>query len=180
MIIESDLILVVDFEATCFDGCSDIDREIIEIGICCVDPRGGIASEYSSLVQPKFNTVSTYCTDITRITSKMVAEAPEFTAAIAEIRSWIEGMPDTPRQWISWGTYDYVQMVQDCGRNGITCPLPQHINAKKLFQKKFLKGARQVGLKKALEIMELPFLGQHHRALSDARALAQLVPFLLK
>lgn len=172
--------LVIDIEATCWAN-DDLDKgemEMIQIGVVCVDDEGNTISTFDSLIRPARSEVSAYCTDLTGITSEDVTAAADLAYVMERLGEWLRDLPVQPHTWYSWGAWDARQIAKDCERAGIHSPLPaDHKNAKKLFQKKQLKGKKQVGLPKALELMGLEFDGTHHSALDDARNVSRLMPY---
>ena len=72
-----DQIVVVDIEATCWEGEPWLgqESEIIEIGACLLDPGDTSRSQLTSiLVKPERSTVSEISTGLTTITQGMLDE----------------------------------------------------------------------------------------------------------
>lgn len=72
-----DKILVVDIEATCWNGPNPpgMKNDIIEIGICLLDIHtGDITDNRGIIVKPERSEVSEFCTELTTITPEMVTE----------------------------------------------------------------------------------------------------------
>lgn len=64
----TDRILVIDLEATCWEGRQPKDQvsEIIEIGICVLDTQdGSISKNKGILIKPEKSSVSPFCTQLT-------------------------------------------------------------------------------------------------------------------
>lgn len=177
--------LCIDLEATCFDretlgrDLTVEDMETIEIGVIALDEAGEGVGEFHSYVKPANTEVSPYCTDVTGITAHTLADAPGFADMMEALRRWLSGLPASPDCWYSWGNYDLKQLELDASakRSNLVLPLPPHRNAKKLFQKQHIRKGRQVGLLKALELVNLTFKGRHHSALDDARNVARLFEY---
>lgn len=176
------LFLCIDLEATCFDR--DIlgreqthrDMETIEIGVVALNNQGTIIDTFQSYVKPTYTELSPYCTSVIGITADMLVGAPNFPDVIARLAEWLESLPAKPTCWYSWGKYDLKQLTLDAGpeRWKLALPLPEHRNAKRLFQRQNLKKSREVGLMKALELAGLEFEGRHHSAIDDAKNVARL------
>ena len=71
-----DQIIVLDIEATCWEG--EIPRgqenEIIEVGLCLLEPKTGERSAKASyLVRPERSKVSEFCTRLTTLTLRNVS-----------------------------------------------------------------------------------------------------------
>jgi len=114
--------IVVDLEATCWEGPQDTpDRnplfrgdsprpadaasEIIEIGLCELDLRTFERTKKTSiLIRPQRGEVSPFCTRLTSLTPQQVAaEGVTYEEAIAQVEARFN-----PRHavWASWGAYD--------------------------------------------------------------------------
>ena len=169
--------LIVDLEATCFEGCELGDMEIIEIGACRVDQIGRIEDSFSSFVKPSRSSITAYCTEITNITVRDVAAAPSLALAFNKMHDWLQMSGSHPTNWYSWGAFDRRLIEQECSEKNITHPLPSHLCAKKLFQKRQLPKGKRVGLNKALVLKGLQFEGIPHRALDDALNVARLFTY---
>jgi len=71
-----DQILILDVEATCWEGTppDGQEAEIIEVGVCpLVVATGERLTRQSILVRPTRSTVSAYCTALTTLTHEQVA-----------------------------------------------------------------------------------------------------------
>ena len=170
-----DQILVVDLEATCWEGepPEGESSEIIEIGLCVLEVATGKRSAPEGiLVRPERSTLSAYCQKLTTITPEMLAGAPSFGVACALL---IEQY-DSPRcTWASYGDYDRIKMMQQCEDWGVPYPFGRsHINVKNLFAlQQGLKA--EVGLQKATAMLGLPFEGTIHRGMDDAWNIAAVL-----
>ena len=154
--------------------------EIIEIGAVKVeaDAAGGpplIASTFQSFVKPV-------------MVPQLSADTTEFTGIAQQDVSAADPLPDVLRafvEWIgpqeyflcAWGPDDLRQLVQECRQQGISTDwIVNHNNLQKMLSKTFkLEKHQQMGLKNALEMLELPFSGSHHRALDDALNTARIM-----
>lgn len=172
-------ILIIDLEATCWDGKIPPGQksEIIEIGIAILDNFSGeILESRSILIKPKYSTVSPFCTELTTITSELLdKEGITFDEACDIIREEYKEYT-----WASYGAYDIKMMQSECKERGIWYPLSEnHINVKMLFaEKKGLK--KRVGMAAALYILEIPLEGTHHRGIDDAKNIAKILHWCLK
>ena len=171
--------IIVDLEATCWKkGSSPKRMEIIEIGAVKLDGSAfEKLSEFSSFVKPVQEPIlSDFCTELTSITQKDVDSVPAFPEVFKDFLKWIGY---EPYYLCSWGGYDLKQFKIDCERNSI--PLPDefnnHINVKKKFC--LLKEVRPCGMKRALQLLEIPLEGTHHRGIDDARNIAKIAKQIL-
>jgi inhibitor of KinA sporulation pathway (predicted exonuclease) len=175
-----DQIIVVDVEATCWEGDPPPgqENEIIEIGVCQLDIASGQRSKKRSiLVRPERSRVSEFCTRLTTLTQEQVDQGIPFQEAIELLKS--EYRP-ADRTWASYGDYDRIQIQRQCEQRGIPYPFGRtHLNIKNLLAIG-LNLPREVGLERAVEIFDLPLEGTHHRGDDDAWNIAAVLAELLK
>ena len=171
-------IIVCDLEATCWiDGESQSieEMETIEIVLCNLD--GHILDEFSTFVQPTKNpTLSAFCTQLTTITQKDIEDAPLFEDAMAMLGSWVANRDCI---WGSWGNFDCKLLLSQQLRIGSEFQFTKlvHVNLKKAWRRT-TKRRQQTDLQSALRFHALEFEGTPHRAISDARNTAGLLPHI--
>lgn len=174
-----DLLLVVDVEATCWEGETPTgqENEIIEIGICMLDVATGQRLEKRSLlVKPERSRVSPFCTQLTTLTQEQVDQGISFAEACAILQS---DYLSRERVWASFGDYDRAQFERQCRARQIEYPFgARHINIKTLFALCYGL-SREVGMARALEIAGIPLEGTHHRGGDDAWNIAALMSRLM-
>lgn len=174
---------LVDFEATCTDQ-NDFgvdEMEIIEFGIVVLDLMNNlkVVDEYASFVKPVIHpTLTPFCSELTSIRQEDVDAAPSFKAVSDEVQALMQNYPEWT--WASWGNSDRNLIEQDSRRAQIEpcLPIGLHTNFKAFFSSVHNLG-KQMGLKKAVELCGLQWVGTHHRAISDARNLAAVTSFVL-
>lgn len=171
-----DKIVVVDVEATCWNGPTPegMFSDIIEIGICLLDPvTGEISDNRGILVKPERSEISDFCTELTTITPEMIAkEGISFKDACALLR---KDYLTQSRAWASFGAYDLKQFQRQCGDLGVGYPFgPSHLNVKPLFALKKRLG-HEVGMAGALDKLGIPLEGTHHRGIDDSRNIAKIL-----
>lgn len=175
-----DQIVVIDVEATCWEGKPPPgeENEIIEIGVCLLDvstlERG---ARDSLLVRPVRSRVSPFCTSLTTLTPEQVATGLSFPEACAALRRKYQ---TKDRPWASYGDYDRAQFTRQCQAAGIGLPFSSsHINIKAL-----VAAARglpaEVGMAQALHLLGLPLQGTHHRGGDDAWNIAAILAAVLR
>ena len=174
------MILVIDLEATCAnDGCIEPSAmEIIEVGAVWATPRGEIQDVLQRFVRPvEHPCLTRYCTELTHIAQEQVNAAARWPIVAAELATFARLHPG--QYWGSWGNYDARQIELEGIRHSVVSPLTglMHINLEARFAK--ARRIKQVGMSTALQIVQLNLEGEHHRALSDARNIAHLLPFCL-
>lgn len=179
MAIDLDQILVVDIEATCWEGAipPGQESEIIEIGICPLDIASGQRLQKESiLVKPECSCVSEFCTQLTTLTQEQVDQGIAFSEASSILR---KKYLSKDRIWASYGDYDRRQFQRQCQTRSITYPFGnRHINIKTLLAIVYVL-PREVGMAQALELLNLPLEGTHHRGGDDAWNIAGILSTLL-
>ena len=176
-----DKIVVVDIEATCWDGeqPKDMVSDIIEIGICLLDVNTGeITDNKGILVKPERSFVSPFCTELTTLTQEMIdAEGIPFRSALKMLKDEYDAQS---RAWASFGAYDLKQFQRQCADLKVGYPFgPSHINVKTLFAlKKQLH--HEVGMDGALKLLDIPLEGTHHRGVDDAKNIAKILRWILE
>jgi len=175
-----DEIVVVDIEATCWNGPTPEGQtnDIIEVGICLLDVKTGETSQNEGiLVTPERSTVSEFCTELTTITPGLIKkEGIPFKEACKILR---KDYGSQSRVWASYGAYDQKQFRKQCSEMEIGYPFgPSHINVKSLFALKN-KLTHEVGMAGALEYLNIELEGIHHRGVDDAKNIAKILRVLL-
>jgi len=174
-----DKILVIDLEATCWEGDPPPgqDREIIEIGLCLLDVATCQRIESRSLlVRPEHSTVSDYCTRLTTLTPEQVDAGVSLREACQILE---RDYRSKKRLWASYGDYDRKKLWAECESHGIEYPFgPSHLNVKSLLSVAFnLK--KELPLDKALAMLGFPLEGTHHRGDDDAWNIARILAHIL-
>lgn len=169
-------ILIVDLEATCWEGQQEIaDMEVIELGCVLAHQDGTIDRSFSTFVRPlERPNLTDFCRQLTSITQDDVDAAPGFREACGFIDTWLGSTRGLI--WGSWGYYDEKQLRFEKDRHGAApafLDIP-HVNLKKLWQK--TQKCKPAGLKGALRYHNLDFEGTPHRGIDDARNIARLLP----
>lgn len=177
----TDNILVIDLEATCWDGPIPQGQvnEIIEIGICILNRKTGTISDNRGiLIKPKRSQVSPFCTELTTITPELLdREGITFAKACTILRTEYSSRELT---WASYGQYDFGMLSNQCWDFKIDFPLTHdHINVKSLFALG-RNSTKKVGMARALRTLGLPLDGTHHRGVDDARNIAKILDYCLK
>lgn len=100
----TDKIIIIDLEATCWQGTvpKGQENEIIEIGLAVLDSTTGeISKNQGILIRPQRSEVSPFCTELTTITAKLLeSEGILFEEAIDKLIA--EYQPDS-YTWASYG-----------------------------------------------------------------------------
>jgi len=174
-----DQILVIDIEATCWDGPTPPEQEgeIIEIGVANLDVAELTPLEKRSiLVRPEHSTVSSFCTGLTTLTQDQVDQGISFDAACSVLK---KDYNSRSRTWASYGDYDRRQFARQCESRQVANPLGvSHINVKNLFALAY-DLPHEVGMAQALRQLDIPLEGTHHRGIDDAWNIALILARLL-
>jgi inhibitor of KinA sporulation pathway (predicted exonuclease) len=175
-----DQVLIVDVEATCWDGpaLDDQESEIIEIGLCTIDVASAERLEKRSiLVKPKRSRVSPFCTQLTTLTQPMVDHGVSFMRACTILR---QEYASKERVWASYGDYDRRIFERQCREFQVEYSFGvRHLNIKTLFALVHASHY-EPGMAEALRIMNLPLEGTHHRGGDDAWNIGAIFIGLLK
>jgi len=174
-------ILVIDVEATCWDGFPPKDevQEIIEIGVIPVDiVNMQIGKGESIYVKPNNSIVSTYCTELTGITlKKLQHEGIDYKDAV---RVLTEKYDSRNCPMTSWGEFDKNMFWR--GTDLYECDYPFHIshfNIKYAFSM-WQRVTKLYGLKGALKRLNFEFKGTQHCGHDDAYNTAVIFVEMLK
>ncbi len=174
-----DRILVIDIESTCWPGEPPAGQqsEIIEIGVCLLDPvTGDRDGKRSILVRPELSEVSAFCSALTTLTAADVAGGMSFAAACSVLRREYRSRD---RVFASYGDYDRKQFERQCSPSVAPYPFgPTHLNVKSLAALGF-GWPREAGMPLVLEQLDRPLEGTHHRGHDDAWNIAGILGTLL-
>ena len=118
-------ILVIDLEATCWQGTPppgeeseviEIGNAVLHVGDLRVEPGPEI------LVQPIRSSVSLFCRELTSLTQEMLQERgltfPRAIEALEEAHGKLRATV-----WASYGGYDRKMLLAECERFGLDFPL---------------------------------------------------------
>jgi inhibitor of KinA sporulation pathway (predicted exonuclease) len=174
-----DHILVVDIEATCWDGSPPDGQQsdIIEIGICPIELTTLTRLEKRSLlVQPTRSSISPFCTELTSLTAEHLTTALPFRDACRVLEKEYDSRE---RIWASFGDYDRRQFEKQCTETGVRYPFgTRHLNIKTLFA--LAKSLPlEIGMAQAVQFLGLKLEGTHHRGHDDAWNIANIFVELL-
>lgn len=160
--------IVLDIEATCWadsDPLKQVQSKItepIEIGAVKIGARNSVISEFQTFIRPEANPVLTdFCKSLTSITQQDVDLAPNFKEAWRLFLNWV-GDDIT---LMTWGEFDH-KILSNKAREMSLDYYFFHLNAKSLFG--------NCGLGKAAKKNNLKFSGAQHRAIVDARMIANI------
>ena len=177
---KADRALVVDVEATCWEGFPPKGEtsEIIEIGVVPVDlMTHEIERGESIYVLPERSTISDYCTDLTGISLNTMRD--KGIKYVDAVRRLTEDYDSRKYTMISWGDYDREMFWKMADLYMADYPFPPtHINLKYFFAI-WLGMVNMVGLRKALEKLGMEFEGVQHCGRDDAYNTARIFVAML-
>lgn len=166
--------IILDLEATCWEGKKHGKNETIEIGAVLVNEQKEIVSEFIQFVKPLQHPVlSDFCKKLTSIRQEDVDAAPYFGEAIENFKRWFRyGTEDY--LLCSWGFYDRSQLQSDCAIHGLDDTwVCKHISLKHQYSQ-IIGSEKHFGMKRALSKEGFKLEGTHHRGIDDARNIAKI------
>ncbi|UIO43876.1 exonuclease domain-containing protein [Brevibacillus brevis] len=163
--------IIFDLEATCWENDRTKQNEIIEIGAVKLNDHLAVIGEFQTFIKPKLNPIlSDFCKKLTSISQKEVDQAPSFGEAISHFQNWI----GSEYHLCSWGFYDKKQLKMDCELHNVPSSWIRHHISIKHQHGKMIGAERGVGMGKALQMLNIPLEGTHHRGMDDARNIAKI------
>jgi DNA polymerase-3 subunit epsilon len=154
---------VVDIETT---GGTKHTHRITEIGAVKV-VAGEVVERWQSLVNPQRH-IPSFITQLTGISDQMVEDAPAFSEIANKLSVFLEGSIFVAHN----ANFDYGFIKTEYERLGEEFSMPKLCTVKEM--KRHYPGYESYGLSKLCAVLDIN-LNQHHRALCDAEATAQLL-----
>lgn len=178
----SNIINVVDLEATCYDD--DIfppgeQQEVIEIGLCMLDMKSLTIKKCVSIaVLPECSTVTSFCTRLTGWTMpKLQRSGVSFAVACQRLA---DNYGSRNRLLVTDSFGDLDLMKSQCQRLGLAYPFGSaHQNVATMFQL-YTGEHENISLPDMLARFGLKFEGPRHRGVIDAKNQARLMIELTK
>jgi inhibitor of KinA sporulation pathway (predicted exonuclease) len=166
--------ILYDLEATCWRTSRPKRVEIIEVGAVKVNEQLEVVSEFCAFVRPMMHPViSKFCTSLTSIRQSDVDGAFLFDEVMEDYEDWM-GVGKQEVIPMSWGEFDKRQLLTDAQLHDVGLDwLEAHVCFQKHYGK-WKEAKNQVGLKNALESESISWSGTEHRAIDDARNMAEL------
>lgn len=186
-----DFLLVLDFEATCWDqkDCSKSAPEIIEFPCILYDiKKNKIISEFQQYVMPFENPrLTPFCTNLTGIQQHQVNNGVPLGTCLMLFKKWLRdqefahkiplNISDPMKKCImaTWSNWDInICLRYECQRKRLTIPnvFNEWIDLRQLYREHYLRKPK--GLYGALQELGLEFEGREHCGLHDAKNTAKL------
>ncbi len=155
--------VVVDVETT---GGSASFHRVTEVGAVKIQ-NGEVIAEFQTLINPG-RSIPSFITGITGISDAMVADAPTFSEIADPFLEFMEGSIFVAHNV----KFDYGFIQREFAKSGIEFVRAHLCTCAGM--RKTHPGLKSYGLKNLSEHFQIK-LSQHHRALSDARAAAELL-----
>ncbi len=174
-------IIIIDLEATCWENDripSGQKVDIIEIGICKLNLTSKAISQKQSIyVIPERSEINRFCTKLTGITPQLIEEKGIYFEEACEIIR--EQYHSAPLTWAGYGNFDGEQIIEQCDWLGIKNPFSEnYMNVMYEFKRHFGLH-KQIGLKRALDYLNMDFEGTHHSGADDAYNTARILTKIL-
>jgi inhibitor of KinA sporulation pathway (predicted exonuclease) len=145
--------------------------DILELGAIKLSGAEGSLSMvdlFHSYVRPNhYKIISPLTTEFTGITQEQVNSAPSFSEVVSDWKAWLG---EEPYYLCSWGPDDKFQLIHHCRIHNVELDWIRNFNDIQLPFTRLQGGdhGQRWGLKRALEAMEMTFVGKQHNALDDA------------
>ncbi len=166
--------IIYDLEATCWRSPKPRQVEIIEIGAVRVNEDLEIVDEFSEFILPVIHPqIDKFCTKLTSITQEDVEYADHFNVVIKRFEDWMD-CASARTALFSWGEFDHRQFVADARHHNLKLDWLKYWACLQRHYSKYKGAKNQIGLKNALIHEGLEFNGTQHRAIADARNMAEL------
>ncbi|NXS26725.1 ERI2 exoribonuclease, partial [Pomatostomus ruficeps] len=186
-------LIVLDFEATCWQDSGRHASEIIEFPAVLLNTStGAIESEFHMYVQPQEHPIlSEFCTELTGITQNQVDDGVPLNICLSQFLKWIQKIQKEKKiifstdshstseakacAFVTWTDWDLgVCLHYECKRKQLRKPdiLNSWIDLKATYRAFYNRKPK--GLNGALQDLGIAFEGREHSGLDDSRNTARL------
>jgi inhibitor of KinA sporulation pathway (predicted exonuclease) len=148
--------------------------EIIQFGAVMLDERLNFIDEFSAFVKPQYGELTPEMTELTGITKEMLLGQGGFVKVFSAFLKWLG---NDEYKIYSWSVNDLLQLKNETRIKKFPLKQSKIFENWIDFQKIFTRAARlphNPSLGKALEMMQLEFVGSKHFADADAYNTARL------
>lgn len=154
---------------------SQLPFEIIQIGALKLNESLEVISTFNELIRPTvYNDINPYVENITKITKDMLAECDTFAIIY---NKFIEFIGDEDLVLCVWGKADLKEFIRNIKFNNLCTEIfpTKYIDVQKHASKFFkLSKGTQIGLKTAVELLNIEFQENFHNAFYDAFYTAEI------
>lgn len=159
---------------TGFSNSSSIPFEIIQIGALKLNENLQLISTFNALVKPLvYKSIHPFVENLTKITDDMVASCKDFVHVYDDFLKFIGNDEIT---FCVWGAADIKELVRNLKFHNLsTAYVPKYFDIQK-YTSKYLKLPKKsrVGLRNAIELLNIPIEGEFHDAFNDAYYTAEV------
>jgi inhibitor of KinA sporulation pathway (predicted exonuclease) len=153
---------------------SNIPFEIIQIGALKLDENFQTLSTFNSLIKPTvYKSIHPYVENLTKITASKVASCKKF---IDVHNDFLNFLGDDDIILCVWGIGDVKELFKNLKfYNLSTSYISKYIDVQR-YASKYLKAPKgsKIGLRNAIDILNIPIIGEFHDALNDAYYTAEV------
>ena len=156
------------------NNISSIPFEIIQIGALNLDANLQTISTFDSLIKPTiYKTIHPFVENLTKITNDKVASAKDFVHVYEDFLKFIGN-----DEFILcvWGSADIKELVRNIKFYNLSASYDyKYIDIQK-YLSKYLKAPEKsrIGLRNAIELLNIPIEGEFHDAYNDAYYTAEV------
>ena len=155
------------------NSCS-MPFEIIQIGALKLNQNFQTISTFNTLIKPTvYKTIHPFVENLTKITDDMVASCKDFVHVYEDFLNFIGNDEIT---FCVWGAADIKELIRNLKFHNlsISC-VPKYFDIQK-YASKYLKapGKSRIGLRNAIELLNIPIEGEFHDAFNDAYYTAEV------
>lgn len=148
--------------------------EIIQIGAVRLNERLEVEKTFNTLIKPTlYPTIHPFVQNLTNITQEQLEQAPSFEGAFAQFLS----LTDKDSILCVWGVNDIKELYRNAIHHHLSIDqIPtQYINVQKPASTQLqFPGRGNIGLRAAVELLNISISGTFHDALSDALYTAEI------
>jgi inhibitor of KinA sporulation pathway (predicted exonuclease) len=169
--------IILDIESTCWDkydyNNSHNVSEIIEIGAVKLNENLEMIGEFDEFIKPQIHPIlSDFCTNLTSINQEQIDSAQGFYDVMDKFVMWVfKNSGDI--KFGSWGFYDKKKILNECEHKRLKSSIfmssfaKNHISIKHQFAD--IHNMPPCGMGEALNMLNIPLTGTHHRGIDDAK-----------
>lgn len=153
---------------------SSIPFEIIQIGAVKLNENFETISTFNSLIKPTiYKTIHPIVENLTKITDDQVSSCKDF---ISVYKDFLNFIGDDEIILCVWGIVDIKELIRNVKFYNLSIsPTPKYIDIQ-TYASKYLKTEKKskIGLKNAIELLNIPIEGEFHNAFYDAYYTAEV------
>lgn len=148
--------------------------EIIQIGALKLNENFETISTFNALIKPTiYKNIHPFVENLTKITDDMVASCKDF---VYVYKDFLQFIGDDEIILCVWGATDIKELVRNLNFHNLsTSYVPKYFDIQK-YASKHLKapGKSRIGLRNAIELLNIPIEGEFHDAFNDAYYTAEV------